>query len=102
MPEKFQVEITSVAETDVEEIWEYIAKENIDAAASLVLHLEEQIKRLEIFPLRCPSIPENDLLGTDYHHFLYQNYRIIFKITDSRVIIMRVLHNARMLNTEML
>ncbi|MDO8873995.1 MAG: hypothetical protein Q7V05_14895 [Methanoregula sp.] len=29
-------------------------------------------------------------------------YRIIFKIIDSRVIILRVLHNARMLNTEML
>ena len=49
MPEKFQVEITAVAETDVEEIWEYIAKENFDAADSFVLHFEEQIKRLELF-----------------------------------------------------
>jgi toxin ParE1/3/4 len=100
VPEKFQVEITTVAETDVEEIWEYIANDNIDAADSFVLHLEEQIKRLEIFPRRCPSLPENDLLGTDYRHFLYQKYRIIIKIIDSRVI-MRVLHDARMLNTEM-
>ena len=102
MPEKFRVEITSVAETDVKEIWEYIAKENIDAADSFVLHLEEQIKRLEIFPLRYPSLPENDLLGTDYRHFLYHKYRIIIKIVDSRVIIMRVLHDARMLNTDLL
>jgi len=102
VPEKFQVEITSVAETDVEEIWEYIANDNIDAADSFVLHLEEKIKRLELFPLRCPSLPENDLLGTDYRHFLYHKYRIIIKIIDSKVIIMRVLHDARMLNTEML
>ncbi|MEI6842486.1 MAG: type II toxin-antitoxin system RelE/ParE family toxin [Methanomicrobiales archaeon] len=43
MPGKFQVEITAVAETDVEEIWEYIAQDTIGAANSLVLHLEEQI-----------------------------------------------------------
>jgi plasmid stabilization system protein ParE len=102
VPGKFQVEITSVAETDVEEIWEYIAKENIDAANSLVLHLEKQIGRLEIFPLRCPLLPENELLGTDYRYFLYGKYRTIFKILDSRVIILRVLHKARMLDTEML
>ena len=43
MPEKYRVEITAVAETDVEELWEYIAKENIDAADSFILHIEEQI-----------------------------------------------------------
>ena len=101
MPGKFQVEITAVAETDVEEIWEYNAQDTIDAANSLVLHLEEQIGRLEIFPLRCPIAPENELLGTSYRHLLYGKYRIIFRIIDSRVIIMRVLHTARLLDTEM-
>ena len=102
MPGKFQVEITAVAETDVEEIWEYIAQDTLGAANSLVLHLEEQIGKLEIFPLRCPNIPENELLGTNYRHFLYGNYRIIFKIIDSRVIILRVVHMARLLDTERL
>ncbi|MCX6700048.1 MAG: type II toxin-antitoxin system RelE/ParE family toxin [Methanomicrobiales archaeon] len=102
MPGKFQVEITAVAETDVEEIWEYIAQDTIDAANSLVLHLEEQIGRLEIFPLRCPIVPENELLGTNYRHLLYDNYRIIFKIIDSRVVILRVVHMARLLDTERL
>ena len=102
MPEKYRVEITAVAETDVEELWEYIAKENIDAADSFILHIEEQIGRLEIFPLRCPLLPENEQLGTDYRHFLHGTYRIIFKITGSKVIILRVLHMARMLDREML
>ncbi|MCX6696343.1 MAG: type II toxin-antitoxin system RelE/ParE family toxin [Methanoregula sp.] len=102
MPEKYRVEITAVAETDVEELWEYIAKENIDAADSFILHIEEQIGRLEIFPLRCPLLPENEQLGTDYRHSLHGKYRIIFKITGSRVIILRVLHMARMLDSETL
>jgi len=102
VPGKFQVEITAVAETDVETIWVYIAQDSIDAANSLMLHLEEQIGELEIFPLRCPNVPENELLETNYRHLLYGKYRIIFKIIDSRVIILRVLHMARLLDTEML
>jgi len=101
VPETFPVEITAAAETDVGEIWEYIAKENIDAANSLVQHLEEQIENLELFPLRCPLLPENELLGTDYRYTLYGKYRTIFRIIGSRVIIMRVLHTARMLDTEL-
>ena len=102
MPEKYRVEITSIAEKDVEELWEYIAKENIEVANSFVLHLQEQIERLENFPLRCLLLPENELLGTEYRHYLHGKYRIIFGITGSRVIILRVLHTARMLDTEML
>jgi plasmid stabilization system protein ParE len=101
VPETFQVEITAAAETDVGEISEFIAKENIDAANSLIQHLEEQIANLELFPLRCPILPENELLETDYRYTLYGKYRTIFRIIDSRVIIMRVLHTARMLDTEM-
>jgi len=33
--------IPAVAETDVEELWEYIAKENNDAADSFILHIEK-------------------------------------------------------------
>ncbi|MFH0966747.1 MAG: type II toxin-antitoxin system RelE/ParE family toxin, partial [Methanobacteriota archaeon] len=68
-------------------------------AQSLILHLEEQIDTLETFPFRCSRIPENELLGTDYRHLVYGNYRIVFRIAGFRVIIMRVLHTARMLDT---
>ena len=57
--------------------------------------MEEQIGTLESVPTRCPLIPENELLGTAYRHFLYGNYRTIFKVAGSRAIIMRVLHEAR-------
>lgn len=60
--------------------------------------MEEQIGALESVPTRCPLIPENELLGTVYRHLLYGNYRTIFKIAGSRVIIMRVVHGARLLD----
>jgi len=99
---KFKVDITEAAEADVAEIWEYIAQDKPEAAAAFVLRLEEQIDTLEHFPERCPLAPENELLGAAYRHLLYGNYRTIFKIVGTRVIILRVLHGARLLDTGML
>jgi plasmid stabilization system protein ParE len=102
VPRKFRVDITNAAEADVGEIWEYIAQDKPDAATAFVLRLEEQIKTLESFPERAPLVPENELLGTAYRHLLNGNYRTIFKIIGSRVIILRVLHGARLLDTGIL
>ena len=102
MRRKFKVDITEAAEADVAEIWEYIAQDKPEAAAAFVLRLEEQIDTLEHFPERCPLAPENELLGAAYRHLLYGNYRTIFKIVGTRVIILRVLHGARLLDTGML
>ena len=102
MPKKLRVEITEAAAAEITEIWEYITQDKPDAATAFVLRLEEQIGTLEHFPERCPLLPENELLGTAYRHLLYGNYRTIFKIVESRVIIMRVLHGAQLLDTEML
>ncbi len=84
------------------EIWEYIAQDKPEAATAFVLRLEEQIGTLERYPERCPLAPENELLGAAYRHLLYGNYRTIFKIVESRVIILRVLHGARLLDTRIL
>ena len=102
MPRKFRVDITETAEADVAEIREYTAQDKPEAATAFILRLEEQIGTLERFPERCPLAPENELLGAAYRHLLYGNYRTIFKIVGSRVIILRVLHGARLLDTGML
>ena len=102
MPTKFKVEITETAEADIASIWEYISQDNIEEATNFIMHLEKQIRTLEQFPERCPSIPENIILGTSYRHLLYGKYRTIFKVLASRVIIMRVIHGARLLDIDML
>jgi toxin ParE1/3/4 len=96
------VDITETAEADVAEIWEYIAQDKPGVATAFVLRLEEQISTLERFPERSSLVPENELLGTAYRHLLHGNYRTIFKIVGSRMIILRVLHGARLLDTGML
>ena len=102
MPTKFKVEITETAEADIASIWEYISQDNIEEATNFIMHLEEQIGTLEQFPERCPNIPENRILGTSYRHLLYGKYRTIFKATASRVIVMRVIHGARLFDNDIL
>ena len=102
MPKKYRVDITAAAEADTAAIWDYIAQDNPDAATAFILRLEEQIETLERYPERCPLVPENDLLGTAYRHLLFGNYRTIFKIIGVRVIILRVIHGARLLDTGIL
>jgi plasmid stabilization system protein ParE len=99
---RFQVEVTASAEADVAEIWEFISQDKPEAASVFVGRLEEQIRTLERFPERCPLVPENELLGTEYRHLVYGNYRTIFRIVGHKVIIMRVIHGARLLDTGLL
>lgn len=97
---KFQVEITATAQSDIQEIYQYVAPDNQTAANNLVLEIEKQINSLEQFPLRCPVTPESYELGIEYRHIRYGHYRTIFRIESPRVIILRVIHGTRLLNME--
>jgi toxin ParE1/3/4 len=94
---KFRVEITPTAESDIRDIWSFIAEESPENASSFILGLEEQVLTLEAFPGRCPLIPENEILDTKYRHLIYGKYRTIFRITRNTVYVLRVIHGARML-----
>lgn len=101
MPARFIVEITPSAEADIAEIWDYIAQDSPGNAKAFILALEEQIASLEKFPERCPRIAENEILGTSYRHLIHGPYRTILRIAGSKVIILRVLHGARLLDTSL-
>jgi len=99
---KYQVEITRAAERDITSIFEYIHYNNPAAAMRWVEEVECQITSLEKFPKRCPHIPETKELGQEYRHLIYGDYRTIFRFQGLKVIIMRVIHGARLLDLEML
>lgn len=99
MPAKYRVEITRTAENDVDEIWGRIAADSIVNATRFVLQLEEKTGTLERMPHRCPAIPENELLGTDYRHLILDDYRVIFRIRASTVFVLRIVHGSRLLDS---
>lgn len=94
----FLVEVTPTAERDIEAVWDYIAQDSPEDALAFIGTLEHQFRALERFPERCPLIPENEILGTSYRHLLHGRYRTIFRITGKTVVILRVIHGARLLD----
>jgi plasmid stabilization system protein ParE len=67
-------------------------------AKKFVVRIETEIAKLKKYPQRCPVINEAEFLGIEYRHLVIRNYRIIFKIDNENVYIMRVLHGSRILN----
>jgi toxin ParE1/3/4 len=95
---KYQVNLTQQAQNDLEQIFYYIADDSINNAANFVLKLEKKVYSLEIFPDRNPFIPENEFFGTDYRHLIYKKYRIVYRIVEKSVFILRIFHGAKLLN----
>ncbi len=89
---KYHVEITKVAERDIE---------SVGATIKWIKELERQLGSLENLPNRCPIIPEAKELGREYRHLIYGDYRTIFCVQGLKVLIMRVIHSARLLNLQM-
>jgi toxin ParE1/3/4 len=95
---KYQVKLTQQAQDDLEQIYYYIADDSINNAANFVLQLEEKIYSLEAFPDRNPLISENEFFGTDYRHLIHKKYRIVYRIVEKSVYILRIFHGAKLMN----
>ena len=98
---KYLVKITKIAEDEIRSIFQYLIHDNPSASAKWVEEIEHQIDSLERFPNRCPIIPESKQLGKEYRHIIYGNYRTIFRTHETKIIIMRVIHGARLLDLGM-
>ena len=101
MPAKYRVEVTKVAEADLEEIWILIAADSVENATRFVIQLDQKIGTLERMPDRCPLIPENARIGADYRHLIIGDYRVIFRVEASTVYILRILHGNRLLDASL-
>jgi plasmid stabilization system protein ParE len=101
MAANYRVRITQSAERDLEEIWSFIAADSPEEADKFIKQLETQAASLEPFPERCALIPENEFLGARYRHLLLGNYRIVFRLTGAVVLVMRIIHGARLLDARM-
>jgi toxin ParE1/3/4 len=99
MSPHFDVLITERAQRDVNEIWEYISRDTPEAADRFMTELLEQVTKLETFPESMSLIKENDALGVDcYRQLLLKDYRTIFRIQEQTVVIIRVIHGAKLLS----
>ena len=98
MAKKYKVNISLTAQNDIEHIFFYISEDSINNAKNFLLELEERIYSLDTFPERFAYIPENIFFGTSYRHINHKKYRVIYKIDNNSVYIMRVIHGAKLLD----
>jgi toxin ParE1/3/4 len=87
-----RVVITSDAEADLDNIFEYVAPDNAAAAFRLVGRLRAAARRIGQAPRAYVLRPE---YGADMRCAFYQSYTILFQIVRSRVEVLHVVHGAR-------
>lgn len=102
MPRRFQVDITLAAERDISLAHDFIARDKPRAAAKWVRELRRKIRSLALMPLRCEIITEAEELGIPYRHLILGQYRTMFRIVENRVIVLRVIHAARLFDLSFL
>lgn len=102
MRTKYRVQLAPLAESDLQSHHDYIARQRPAAAAKWYREMRRKIRSLRTFPMRCEIIPEVETFGGEYRHLLVGNYRIIFQILDSVVLVLCVAHAAQILKRSQL
>ena len=74
MTKRYKVNLTQLAQKDLEEIYYYISADSNKNARNFILELEKKIYSLNTIPERHPLIAENKFFATDYRHLIYRAY----------------------------
>ena len=98
MPRNYKVNISRSAQNDLEQVFFYIAEDSIKNAQKFILDLEKKIYSLDASPERFALIPENIFFGTGYRHLTHKKYRVIYKIDNDFIFILRVIHGTKLLD----
>lgn len=87
-----RVAFSRLAETDLESIGDYIARDNPRRALEFVEELRLGCEDIARTPLAHPVRPE---LGKDLRSCVHGSYVIFFVVEQNRILIVRILHGAR-------
>jgi toxin ParE1/3/4 len=94
---RFEVELTQGAEDDLEAIHAYLAvHRSAEAGESLLNAFLEKISTLERYPERGSVPKELEALGVrDFRQILLDPYRLIYRVTARKVIILVIADGRR-------
>lgn len=99
MTKKYKVQITLSAQSDFRTIWDYISQNSPSNAHTFISEIEKRIYSLSHFPERNPFIPEGEMLQIDvYRHLIYKEYRIVYRVQNVNVFILRIFHGSKLLD----
>jgi len=79
----------------VNEIADYIAENNIEAATLFVLDVFGAVERLKTFPNSGNVVPE--VKRQNIREIIFKNYRVVYRVERKRVSILTVRHGRQLL-----
>ena len=87
------VVVTAEAESDLEQISAYIARESVETALNFVQELREKCESLADAPRGYPLVPRHEHLGIRRRPF--GNYLIFCRVGSDAIEVIHILHGAR-------
>jgi len=96
MVKEYHVNITNGAETDLDEIVSYIAKDSVQNALGVLERLENKVNSLNKMPERGRYVPELlDKNIRDYKELIESPWRIFYKIDGNEVYVLAIIDGRR-------
>ena len=91
-----EVEVSPFAQDDLNEIIEYYSSYSQDYVETTISEFEENVMSLQQHPRSGRIIPELEKQGiTQYRELIQGYYRIVYKISKDKVIILTVIDGRR-------
>ena len=91
-----EIEWSPTANNDLNEIIDYIAQDSPQYASLFFEQLHLKIDNLKEFPKIGRKVPE--LNDPDIRELILRNYRLVYKISEDKIYIIRIIHGSRILN----
>ena len=91
----YDYEITEKAYHDIDEAINYIAIDlhNKKAALELLNKIYSTIEKICDYPLLYPDCTYFFIMDTNYRHAVINNYTLVYKIMNGKIIIIRFKHS---------
>ena len=92
---KYNVELLPAAYADLDEIFDYIMPDSLQAANETLENIISSLRRLEDFPQSGVPLTERSMKKFSFKMVVINPYIAFYRFIDGNVIIYRILHCAR-------
>lgn len=84
MERRYQIQLTSYAQDDIQDIYNYIKKDSIYYAIKTKRGIEDRIRELIYMPYLGRKLDDFEVLG--FRSLIYKSYKIIYSIHKNKII----------------
>jgi len=92
---KYNVELLPAAYADLDEVFDYIMPESLQAVNETLDNIVSSLRRLEDFPQSGVPLTERSLKKFNFKMVIINPYIAFYRFIDEKVIVYRILHCAR-------